>query len=247
MLANDMFLNRFTRLKGVGRYACLGTAVLETLGRKYKMHNMQKGRVDYQLQALKDTSLICHYLDVLPHLAREYIAPIVKQQSFFCPIFRPEVIIIDSFSELSDQLFRHKTEGWQFCCNYMDVVHGDEFVENFDRLGLVALEDLKDLYTSMLAEIEIRWPRCPIIFLHFPDALEEREAFVERGREIRRVVEACATQHPTLYSFSVPSEIVKHPKLVEPGLENFPYHYNQATYDAFAELIRGHSSLRGYF
>ena len=242
-----MFLNRFTRLKGIGRYACLGTAVLEALGRKYKMHNMQKGRVDYQLQALKNTTTVCRSTDVLPHLAREYITPIVKQQSVLCPSFRPEVIIIDSFSELSDQLFQHKTEGWQFCCNYMDLAHSDEFVANFNSLGLVALERLQDMYTSMLAEIEIRWPHTPIIYLHFPDALEEREVFVQRGREIRRVVEVCARQHTTLHSFSVPSEIVKYPKLMEPGLENFPYHYNQATYDAFAELIRSHSSLRGYF
>jgi hypothetical protein len=242
-----MFLKRFTRLKGIGRYACLGTAVLETLGRKYKMHNMQKGRVDYQLRCLEDASVVCRSAEVLPHLAREYIAPIVNQQSHVCAGFKPEVIIVDSFSELSDQLFQHKSQGWQFCCNYLDIAHSDQFVENFDSVGLLALAGLEGLYTSMLAEIELRWPHIPIIYLHFPDALEERETFVERGREIRRVVEAFAKQHPSLYSFSVPSEIVRHPKVMEPGLENFPYHYNQATYDAFAEMIRGHSALRGYF
>lgn len=242
-----MFLNRFTRLKGVGRYACLGTAVLETLGRKYKMHNMQKGRIDYQLRCLEDASVVCRSAEVLPYLAREYIEPVVNQQPHLCPAFRPEVIIIDSFSELSDQLFQHKSKRWQFCCNYLDIAHSAQFVENFDSMGLLALGGLHDLYTSMLTEIESCWPHIPIIYLHFPDALEEREAFVERGREIRRVVEECAKQHPSLYSFSVPSEVVKPPKFVETGLEYFPYHYHQTTYDAFAEMIRGHSVLRRYF
>lgn len=242
-----MFLNRFTRLKGVGRYACLGSAVLEALGRKYKMHNLQKGRVDYQLQVVQDASVLCKPEQTIRHLARDYIAPIVEQQSLLCPDFTPELIFVDSFSELTDQLFRHKKEGWKFCCNYMDLQHSDEFAFTFESLGLMNLDGLEQAYQTMLCAINARWPGIPVIYIHFPDALEEREKYVERARKIRRVVETCATRHPNLYSFSVPREIVRHPEVAEPGMENFPYHYNQATYESFADMIRGHADLRRYF
>lgn len=242
-----MLLNRLIRLKGVGRYACLGSAVLEALGRKYKMHNLQKGRVDYQFQVMQDTSALCKPEQVIRHLTRDYIAPTVEQQARLCPDFTPELVFVDSFSELTDQLFRHKKEGWQFCCNYMDLQHNEEFAATFESLGLMNLDGLQEAYLAMLRTIESRWPGIPVIYMHFPDALEQREKFVERAREIRRVVDTCATLHPNLYSFCVPGDIVSHPEVVEPGLENFPYHYNRATYKAFADMIRGHAALRRYF
>ena len=242
-----MLLNRFTRLKGIGRYACLGTAVLEALGRRYKMHNLQKGRVDYQLQAMQDASTLCKPAQAVRHLARDYITPTVEQQARLCPDYAPKLVFVDSFSELTDQLFRHKKEGWQFCCNYMDLQQSNEFADTFESLGLMNLDTLQEAYQSMLRAVDERWPGIPVIYIHFPDVLEERERFVDRARKIRRVVETCARLHPNLYSFSVPPEIVRHPDVVEPGMENFPYHYNRATYEAFADMIRGHAALRKYF
>lgn len=242
-----MLWNRLTRLKGVGRYACLGTAVLEALGRKYKMHNIQKGRVDYLLQAQGDQPRVCRPDLAVPHLARPYVGPTIEQQSRICPDYRPELVFVDSFSELSDQLFRHKKEGWQFCCNYLDLNHTTEFADTFESLGLLELNGLEAAYESMLQTIVTRWPGVPVVYIHFPDALEVRERFVERAREIRRVVEACASRHSNLYSFSVQRDIVKRPEVVEPGMEDFPYHYSQATYNAFADMIRSEPALRKYF
>lgn len=232
-----MFLNRFTRLKGLGRYACLGTAVLDKLGRKYKFHNIQKGRVDYLLNVMDNPSITCEPDKAVPHLARDYITPIIQQQSVICPEFAPELVLVDSFAELTDQLFRHKAEGWQFCSNYQDMRHDDGFTDAFENLGLIDLAGLKEHYTRLMQTISARWGDIPVIYLHFPDALEHREKFVARAREIRFVVEASAAAHPNLYSFSVPSVIVKHPDVVEPGMEDFPYHYSQKTYAAFAEMI----------
>ena len=219
-----MFFNNFRRLKGLGRYDCLGTAVLEACGRNYKMHNMQKGRIDYQLQILQNSSRACKPDQVIHHLAREYIAPTIEQQPRVCPDFKPALIFVDSFAELTDQIFRHKTEGWQFCSNWSDITHSNEFNMDFEGLGLLVLNYLQDAYTKLLSTISLRWPGIPIIYLHFPDVLETRENFVTCAREIRRVVEACTLQHPNLYSLSVPSELVKPPNFVEPGLESFPYH-----------------------
>lgn len=242
-----MFLNRFTRLKGVGRYACLGTAVLETLGRKYKFHNIQKGRIDYLLNAIDNPSITCVPAKTVPHLARNYIAPTIQQQSVLCPSFKPELVFMDSFSELTDQLFRHKTEGWQFCCNYQDLAHDERLTHDFESMGLMKLDGLKEDYIRALDVINARWPGTPVIYLHFPDVLEDREKFVTRAREIKYAVEECAAEVSNLYSFSVPAGIVKRPTVVEPGMENFPYHYSQRTYDTFSELIYLEPALRIFF
>jgi hypothetical protein len=180
-------------------------------------------------------------------LERDYIAPTVTQQALICPEFKPELIFIDSFSELTDQIFRHKQDGWQFCCNYLDARHDDEFAENFECLGLLNLDRLQESYSEILKLIELRWPQIPIVYIHFPYALEPRPQFVERALEIKRVVEICAAVHPNLYSFSVPSSVVKPPLIVEPGMASFPYHYSQETYDAFADMIRRHTVLGRYF
>lgn len=242
-----MFFNRFTRLKGVGRYACLGSAVLEQLGRKYKFHNIQKGRVDYLLDSQNSPLLTCFPEKVIPHLARDYIYPVIRQQSDLCPVIVPELVLIDSFSELTDQLFKHKTEKWQFCSNYQDLKHDESFLDTFESLGLISLDCLKESYVRMLQMINTRWPGVPVIYLHFPDALEYREIFVQRGREIKRVVDECRIEFSNLYSFNVPAEIVKRPDVVEAGMESFPYHYSQETYEEFAKMILSHPQLNCYF
>lgn len=242
-----MLLNRFTRLKGVGRYACLGNAVLETLGRKYKFHNIQKGRIDYLLNAIDNPLITCVPAKIVPHLARDYIAPTIQQQSVLCPSFKPELVFLDSFSELADQLFRHKTEGWQFCCNYQDLAHDERLARDFECIGLVKLDGLKDAYMRALEVINARWPGIPVIYLHFPDVLEDREKFVTRAQEIKYVIEECAAVASNLYSFSVPAGIVKRPAVVESGMENFPYHFSQETYRRFADDILAVSALQTYF
>lgn len=242
-----MWWNRLTRLKGAGRYACLGTAVLDALGRKYKMHNIQKGRVDYLLDVWDAPARRCQPELAKPHLARDYLSGTVDQQASLCPSFRPELVFVDSFSELTDQTFRHKAGNWTFCCNYMDVAHTQAFSDEFESLGLMDLSGLDAAYDTMLKRIATRWPGVPVVYLHFPDALETREKFLQRAKHIREVVQGCEQRHEHLFAFSAPSALVKAPEVVEPGMEDFPYHYNQATYDAFAEQIRNHPKLRKYF
>jgi hypothetical protein len=242
-----MLLNRLTRLKGYGRYACLGTAVLEVLGRRYKMHNLQKGRIDYLEQSLQIPANLCRPEQAVPFLARDYIAPTIAQQSVLCPTFRPQVVFMDSFSELTDQMFRHKTEHWSFCCNYRDLLHDGALSDTFESLGLLDLSDLHERYVRLSKRARQLWGNIPIVYLHFPDTLESRENFILRAAEIRRVAEACAQAIPGFYSFSVPSDIVQPPRVVEVGMEDFPYHYSEETYRAFADLIRQEPHLRKLF
>jgi hypothetical protein len=242
-----MLLNRFKRLKGYGRYACLGSAVLETLGRRYKIHNMQKGRIDYIQQCLENQVATCKPDQVVHHLARDYIIPTVEQQSTLCPSFRPEVIFVDSFADLTDQLFRHKTERWTFCCNYLDLQHTQNFSDLFESQGLLDLSELFEKYVGVSRLVKHQWGDIPIVYLNFPDKLETREKFVRRAAIIRSITDACTRTIPQFYAFSVPSSIVRPPRIVEPGMENFPYHFSKETYEHFASLIRQHPKLQRLF
>ena len=242
-----MIFNKMTRLRGYGRYACLGASVLEALGRKYKMHNLQKGRIDYLAQTMQMSAAVCRPEKVVPHLTRDYIAPTIEQQLSLCPTFRPQLVYMDSFSELSDQRFRHRKDGWTFCSNYLDLRHDDEFANTFESLGLLDLTDLHERYTRLIQIVRQRWGDIPIVYLHFPSDLETRDKFVSRAAEIRRIVEACAQVTPRLYSFSVSPSIVRPPDTVEPGMEDFPYHYSQETYLAFAGMIKRNPVLNRLF
>jgi hypothetical protein len=125
--------------------------------------------------------------------------------------------------------------------------HDEGFNNLYECLGLLDLTGLMDDYRNMLRTISDRWGDIPVIYLHFPDALESRDTFIQRARHIRQVVEACVSLCPNLHSFSVPSEIVKPPAVIEPEMTGFPYHYDQKTYNAFAEMILGKAVLRKYF
>jgi len=242
-----MFLNRFTRLRGLGRYACLGSGVLKELGRGSKFHNLQKGRSDYLIRVLEDPAIGCQPARVVSHLARDYIAATLEQQAVLCPDFVPKLVLLDSFSDLTDQLFRHKSEGWEFCCNYHDLQHSESFNSEFECLGLLDLAQLEVQYSRLLQTIETQWPGIPVIYLHFPDVLEVRGKFLERARLIREAVARCALKYINIYSFVVSDQIVQRAEVLDPGLEDFPYHYNHATYVEFAKLILAQPVLRKLF
>ena len=40
------------------------------------------------------------------------------------------------------------------------------------------------------------------------------------------------------YSLTVDDSVVSWPEVKNPGPENFPYHYNQGTYQALADQVR---------
>jgi hypothetical protein len=224
----------------LGRHACLGLDVLNLMGHIPPVFNIQKGRVDYLLDVLDNPDKRARSLQVEPFMDRKDIVPLITQEEYFLlrPANAPTLVYMDSYSELTDQLFVHKKNQWRFCCNYTDLTHSNKFSQRFEAVGLLPLEELEENYHRFFRYIRNTYDGVPILFLHFPIKLDSREKFKLRHERILALITKLAEEYAPFYSIAIDESIVGWPAEKIPGLENFPYHYNQATYDAFADEVR---------
>lgn len=223
-----------------GRTACLGNDVFALLKTPYKLFNMQKGRIDYILEVGLHPEVSARPLGMSRFLSRTDIFPLVLQQSgkAWFDARPPEALFMDSYSELTDQIFVHRVKKWKFCCNYSDLIHSMEFEQKFISAGLISVESMTEVYREFFEFVRRLWNNIPIVFLHFPVKLDSREKFRERSRAIQKSISEIQMSFPPFYSLEVPEHIVDWPEIKIPGLEKFPYHYNKQTYQAFAEQIK---------
>jgi len=223
----------------LGRHACLGQDVINLTGIKTPIFNIQKGRVDFWLSCMKQSNMMTRTADIAPFLSRRDMIPILRQQEYCnnIPKHPPLFVYMDSLSELVDQLFIHKINGWGACCYYSDINHNDEFDNIFEGKGLLDINELESGYKDFFDLIRARYGDVPIVFLHFPSALEFREKFLGRGQAILSVIEKLATQYSRLYSIKIDEFIVSQPAEVAAELKSFPYHYNKETYIAFYKVL----------
>lgn len=221
------------RVHVAGRFACLGRDVLKLkLGASRRMHlcNIQKGRVDLLMKWLSEQD--CPTADVVkPFIPRADVYGLVMEQescSWLGMDQPPDIILLDSFAELTDQKFSHRLNLWSFCCHYSDVEHTEEFKKLFECQGLLPLDELPPLYEQWFDWIHVQWPAAPIVYLHFPSVLDSRSIYVERAAAIRLIVKNIALSRPYLLSCDVPKEDVRaHLD------DDFPYHFSAHTYSAF--------------
>ena len=223
-----------------GRVACMGQDVLKLTGSQTPLYNIQKGRVDYLYNLHHNTKLHTKTSKVVEFMSRKDIIPLIAQQEIFewKSIGLPKLIFMDSYSELTDQLFVNREKHWCFCSNYSDLLHTPEFTNNFEVKGLIAIEDIENQYRDYFELLRERFPDTPIIFMHFPVKLDNREKFKIRYRSIQDAIERISKEFPHFYSISVDEKIIDWPEEKLPGIENFPYHFNNRTYQDFAEQIQ---------
>ena len=136
----------------LGRVACLGRNVFDSRISDLNhpvLINQQKVRCDLWMDYLSgaprpDTKV------VEAHLDRDYVAPTIAEQEKLpwldTPSEKISCLIMDSFAELTDQKFVHRSGGWAFCCHYADINHTPEFDENFIRHGLLPIEEIENVY-----------------------------------------------------------------------------------------------------
>lgn len=229
-----------------GRYSCLGRDVLDRLALNTPVLNIQKGRVDL-LCALADDSIKRPRTgQVARFIQRRDILPLISQQEtrdwWRGP--PPGMLIMDSFAELTDQLFVHRRNGWGFCAHYSDLRHGEGFEDFFESRGLLEEETFEQGYRQFFSLVRSCFSRVPIFFLHFPTILDSRDKFQHRFAQIRFALENLVEEFSPLFSLTVDPGIVDWPTPdLSVGDTRFPYHFNSRTYDAFAEQM----AATGYF
>lgn len=143
---------------------------------------------------------------------------------------------MDSYSELTDQLFRDPTGSTSFCANFNDVKRTQTLLGNH---GLLSIDLLPDLYTQFFSMLHERWPHTPIVFIHFPSHREVRPKFLERAGAIRNAVERIAVEDEQLISLKIEdAPTFKYASQSSSTNDPFPYHYDSATYASLGQVMR---------
>lgn len=223
----------------LGRHACLGYDVLKHFDNLPTEVNFQKGRADLLLSYWANKSVLPKSSLLAPFMARKDVLPLIRQLEFFdcLPKRPPKFIFMDSFSELTDQLFVNRVEGWKFSCGYSDIDQREDFNAAYAGMGLLNTEDLEKYYIDLFTFFENRWGKVPIYFLHFPIALEKRNIFRARYNAIMLAIDTIAESQEHIYSLKIDEGKVTQPGDLSSDLKDFPYHYDQKTYFEFAKLI----------
>lgn len=224
----------------MGRIGCMGLDVLKLIQLEQPLVNTQKGRVDCLLAYSTQPTLRPHTAALPHHYARDDIIHLVAQQE----VFRwpkntpPMLVLMDSYAELTDQLFIHRQKRWMFCSNYQDLHQSPAFARDYECRGLIPIDDLKRIYTQFFGELTRDLPQVPVLFLHFPTDLDSREKFKIRHDAIKVSIREMSRIYPNLHSIETDPDIVKWPENAPEATKDFPYHYNQATYLNLADKIR---------
>ena len=135
------------------RVACLGNDIINLLDIDYEIYNIQKGRIDFLLNSiLKRKSDINPNFRILQFIKRDDIKHLVLNQYYlnFKGKNQPEFLIMDSYSELTDQKFISPSNNRNyFFANYSDI-DSDNYMKCD---GLIATdESLEILYQKFFQE-----------------------------------------------------------------------------------------------
>lgn len=225
----------------MGRHACLGDDVLRVLKPRYRRLNVQKGRIDYMMDCWRDPSQRARSAVVASHIVRSDVVPCILQEEVLYEWMtprRPLALFMDSMAEHADQRFYHHRERWSFISSYTDVSHSADFARSFDNSGLLSLQSVREHFGGFFECFRTRYGNLPIFYLHFPIKLDARPKFKARAEAIRHVVDCLAARFQPLFSLAVDDSVVDWDGNRTPEMEHFPYHYNQRTYLAFADLVQ---------
>ena len=220
------------RTKILGRAACLGNDLYALrYPRKYgfRFVNQQKVRVDLWLEWLSSNSRPLPEL-VKCHMSRPDIYPLIENQAKL-PWLAEEkfdFLLMDSFSELTDQKFTHRKKGWSFCCHYSDLKHSAEFDADFECHGLLPVEEIASAYTRFFEWFERKYPGKQVIFIHFPTTLDERVLYKSRGAEIHAIMLKMQKDKPFVRNIFIDDSFVEWNEN-----DRFPYHFSKSTNSAF--------------
>lgn len=229
---------RFKPVKILGRVACLGNKIISDLNLEKGLINHQKSRVDFILDLSNDDALKPNYQEIIPLLSKKYIEGTIYQQTF--DLFsrsKPHLIVMDSFSELTDQLFENKLNQTKFLANYSDIKHDEQFNSLYSVKGLLAIEELYETYRNFLKKAQRTYPNTHILFIHFPTTLDKRAKFQERGKVILSSIEKLSLEFTNLHSISIEDKFVYPSNENSDELKDFPYHYDDQTYQIFINKV----------
>lgn len=229
---------RFQSFKVLGRTACLGNEIIKQMGWEKNYINHQKSRVDYLIELNKNNKIAPESKKILNYLINKYIIGTIESQRYdFFRYPKPDIIVMDSYSELTDQLFINKTDNSRFLANYSDVDHA-LLPDNFNCLGLLENNKLFQVYDEFFKKVEQVYPNRPLYFIHFSTALDKREKFKHRGGMIQKIINELSKKYKFIHSIEVDDKLVNKANSDNEEYNSLPYHYSNETYDVYIQRFR---------
>lgn len=210
----------------VCRVACLGEELLGNYKRfsSIKYVNFQKARIDFLLD--HENQLHLHQPQALS-LQRgnfgerlyEWIQKIYKV-NFWSEIEKSRILIIDTFSELTDSKILLKSGLPFFCHNSdLDVLLSKEI--EIDRNGLYDLKSLKNDYEELITRVS---SNTAIVFVHYSARLDHREFFQQRAKHIEKVLIEIRQDRKNVSLIKLDDSDYNARES-----DDFPYHYGKST------------------
>lgn len=220
----------------LARTACLGNNVKSsTLNKKLLTINFQKSRADHITNFVEFGNSLNNLFKMIP---RNDLWRLIYMQSidFFGFKASPEFIILDSYSELTDQRFSKPgtSDDKCFYANYTDVDKSSALEAGYICDGLLKLNepDCYKLYSDLFNNISSSYGKeVPIIFINFSTALDPREKFKNRSDIIERVIKKITDENRFNLSFIK----INDDNVFQSSDDEFYYHYSEETYNIFRE------------
>lgn len=213
----------------LSRTACLGNEIQISAFKDHIIKfNFQKSRVDH---LVANTESRIPLISAFKQIMRKDLWPFIyfQSQSFFGFHKKPECIVLDSYSELTDQKFTTLNKNNFFFANYTDVSLN---ISNnkFHCEGLIDLEQIYGFYCKLFECLTSKYGKeTPIFFIHFQTALDPRDKFKTRSKYILKVIEQIVAKEDfNLYSISIKNRDVS-----KANNDNFYYHYSEETYGVY--------------
>ena len=223
------------------RTACLGNDSYSLLMEKERKNtlrlNLQKNRIDTLNGNLKTKRIGLagfRFLDRLDLIEIIWI----QNLRFWRLLPAPKYILIDSYSELTDQKFVLGESS--FFANYKDVRNDFLQKKKILSIGLLDTKQFIIQYRLFLEDIHRIWrgmDRVNIYFIHFPSKFENRELFMHRAIEIRNAIDELTLIYPNLISIVIPDDLIMQ-HIDATGIPDvFPYHFDVSAAQYVAQEI----------
>lgn len=217
----------------LGRFACVGERVLrakiDASHNNLRFFNIQKGRLDLLLDWIDGKDRPKAKL-IKPYIANQGVYGLIKQQQKFNWLKHKKFnyLFMDTWSELGDQKFTHKKEGWSFCCNFPDINYQSDFKEKFSFHGLLSEEEILKSYELFFNWFKVTHPGKQIFIMYYSPKFDRREKFKERVTVINNSIAELTNNYNFIINLRLEDDQVYLP-------DYFNYHYSDVTIKSYVD------------
>ena len=213
-----------SRPKIVARVSCFGSRIISKFQPLY-FYNNQKYRIT---DVLKDTQ---HSIFKSNRKTLEKIVYAQNHLYLTNPSLKPNLIILESYSDLTDSMFTSQN-GERFLCHLSDfkptlwpkIANNESVNPLFVNHGLCDLSSYEDDLQQFVTLINTIYDQSNIFFINTPIKVEKRKAIKERAEVIQSAAQAIAHKSSNFYNLTIPDSVIE--KLYDGCL---PYHFADKT------------------